>query len=76
MDLAKTQFLIETHSFGTVLRTFKRKRAHVLFDGEGKPIRPMTWPEWAAFHKQWPDEVAKDRLSLRIVWTLVEMTRA
>ena len=69
MDLAKTQFLV-LKGVTTTIKAFRRKRAMMLCDRAG-PIRPCTWEEWVALKDKWPDEVARDGLKLRTVWTLV-----
>lgn len=51
----------------------KRARATVLFDRDGKPLRVMDWKDWCQFRKDYGPQIAADGLSLRTVWTLVEV---
>lgn len=69
-DLQKTQFLTER---GRV-RAFRRRRVSMLLDGEGRPLRPMTWKEFRELQVTWPEHVAREGLTLSIVWTLEEIT--
>ncbi len=75
-DLAKTQFLATTNAFtGRVYPTkaYRRKRASMMFDRDGRPMRLMTWDEWLKFKSDWPKEVEEDGLTLKTVWTLEEI---
>jgi hypothetical protein len=74
MDLAKTQFLMEPTPYGGHrIRTFKRKSALVLFAANGQPIRPITWAGWCKLKADWPAQVDADGLTVRTVWSLVEV---
>lgn len=74
MNLCKTQFLLTPRPYGGhEIKAYRRKSATLLFSREGKPLRPMTYAEWTEFKRAWPKEVEADGLTLRTVWTLVEV---
>jgi hypothetical protein len=71
-DLSKTQFLQDEHGS---FKAYRHKSDMMLFDREGIPLRPMTWTEWCDFKTTYADEIERDGLTLRTVWTLVGITR-
>ncbi|WP_313196185.1 hypothetical protein [Shinella zoogloeoides] len=70
-DLAKTQFLDVDHGTHHTLKAYRRKRALMLFDKEGKPVRLITWANWQKLISKYPHEVEAEKLSVKTVWTLV-----
>lgn len=74
IDYSKTQFLEEDHGTHKTLKAYRRKAACMLIDGKGKPFRVITWEDWCALKRDWPDQVKADGLTIKTVWTLVPVT--
>lgn len=73
MDLNKTQFLFERGTFVSGIRTFKRRRKLVLFDGKKEPQRLIELKQWTQLRDTWPEHVKAEGLFVRTVWVLEEV---
>ena len=73
MDLNKTQFLFERGSFTSIIRTFKRRRKLVLFNGKKEPQRLIEMKQWTQLRDTWPEHVKAEGLHVRTVWGLEEV---
>lgn len=73
LDLAKTQFLVTKGSFVTTITAYHRKRSLMLFDKHDRAVRLITWKDWNDFRSKYPKEVEAEKLSVKNVWTLVEI---
>ncbi|APX69573.1 hypothetical protein [Brucella sp. 10RB9210] len=73
MDLNKSQFFFERGSFGSTIRTFKRRRKLVLFNGKEEPLRLIELKQWTQLRDTWPEHVKTDGLHVRTVWVLEEV---
>lgn len=71
-DINRLQYHYETFGYATKLTVYRRVRAFYLFI-DGKAQRPMSVADWNRLQADWPKEVEQDKLTLRAVWTLVEV---
>jgi len=72
MDLPKTQFIEIDYGTHKTLKAYRRKRDLMLFK-DGKPVRLISFRNWNTLNGTWADNVKADKLTVRTVWTLVEV---
>ena len=70
IDLSKTQFLVDDHGQYKQILQYRRKRALMLFDKDGIPLRLISHAQWIKLKETYPEEVKADQLFTAVVWTL------
>jgi DNA primase catalytic subunit len=72
MSFDKTNFLVVDHITHASLKAYRRRRGYMLFRGD-EPQRRIEWDKWRELQAEWPNEVARNKLSVGSVWFLEEV---